>query len=128
MACRRDWKYPKNILVFTWHDAKWATAAVAGQKAAEFAGTGKGRQAGITVGAGQGIRYVVPQRISGAAAVEFTMRVTAPDNDRNIVFSRDGQVIRRLKQSVLAPSSMIRLRVRADRFQGLDGDMIVEVR
>ncbi|MDP7510890.1 MAG: FAD-dependent oxidoreductase [Dehalococcoidia bacterium] len=103
-------------------------AAVAGQKAAEFAGTGKGRQAGITVGAGQGIRYVVPQRISGAAAVEFTMRVTATDNDRNIVFSRDGQVIRRLKQSVLAPSSMIRLRVRADRFQGLDGDMIVEVR
>jgi NADPH-dependent 2,4-dienoyl-CoA reductase/sulfur reductase-like enzyme len=102
-------------------------AAVAGQKAAGFAGTGQGRQANITVGAGQGIRYVVPQRISGAAAVEFTMRVTAPDTDRNIVFSRGGQVVRRLKQSVLAPSSMIRLRVRADRFQGMDGDLTVEV-
>jgi NADPH-dependent 2,4-dienoyl-CoA reductase/sulfur reductase-like enzyme len=102
-------------------------AEAAGQKAAGFAGTGQGGQANITVRAGQGIRYVVPQRISGAVAVDFCMRVTALGKDRHVVFSRDGQVVRRLKQSVLAPSSMIRLRVRADRFQGNDGDLVVEV-
>ena len=103
-------------------------AEVAGQKAAGFAGTGRGGQAHITVNPGPGIRYVVPQRISGTAAVDFCMRVTALEKDRHIVFRRDGQVVRRLKQSVLAPSSMIRLRVRADRFQGMDGDLTVEVR
>ena len=102
-------------------------AETAGRKAAGFVGTGHGGQANIAVSPGQGIRYVVPQRISGTAAVDFCMRVTALGQDRHIVFSRDGQVVRKLKQSVLAPSSMIRLRVRADRFQGMDGELKVEV-
>ena len=99
----------------------------AGRQAASYANTGKGRQANIAVDAGRGIRYVVPQWISGTEAVDFSMRVVAPEKDRNVVFRRDGQVVRRLKQSVVAPSSMIRVRLRADRFQAGDGALSVEL-
>jgi succinate dehydrogenase/fumarate reductase flavoprotein subunit len=99
----------------------------AGRQAASYADTGKGRQANIAVDAGRGIRYVVPQWISGTEAVDFSMRVVAPEKDRNVVFRRDGQVVRRLKQSVVAPSSMIRVRLRAGRFQAGDGALSVEI-
>ena len=77
--------------------------------------------------AGEGIRYVVPQGLSGDKAVDFCMRVTSPDRDRYAVFRRDGRVIRRLKQALLEPSAMIRVRLRADRLEKLDGDLTVEV-
>ncbi len=102
-------------------------AEAAGLKAARYADTGEGRPASIMVDAGRGIRYVVPQRISGTEAVDFSMRVVAPETDRNVIFRRDGRVVRRLRQSVLAPSSMIRVRLRADRFQGGNGSLTVEV-
>jgi hypothetical protein len=44
-----------------------------------------------------------------------------------VVFSRNGDPVRRLKQAFLAPSSMIRVRVRADRLAAGSGDLTVEV-
>lgn len=102
-------------------------AEKAGLSAAKYAHTGKLPEANIKVSPGQGIRYVVPQHISGTEAVDFSMRVVAPDHDRYVVFRNDGQTVRRMKENVLAPSSMIRFRVRAERFQKIESELTVEV-
>jgi hypothetical protein len=102
-------------------------AEIAGASAATYADTRRTRQTDITVEPGPGIRYVLPQKISGTESVDFTMRVVAPDKDRSIVFRQNGEVVRRLRQSVLAPSSMIRMRLRAGRFQQGMGNLTVEV-
>jgi NADPH-dependent 2,4-dienoyl-CoA reductase/sulfur reductase-like enzyme len=102
-------------------------AEKAGLGAAMYAHIGKLPQANIRVNPGQGIRYVVPQYISGTEAVDFSMRVVAPDHDRHVVFRSDGQTVRRMKENVLAPSSMIRFRVRAERFQKIGRELTVEL-
>jgi len=102
-------------------------AEKAGLSAAKYAHTGKLPEANIKVSPGQGIRYVVPQHISGTEAVDFSMRVVAPDHDRYVVFRNDGQTVRRMKENVLAPSSMIRFRLRAERFQKIENELTVEV-
>ena len=102
-------------------------AEKAGQSAAMHAQMGKLAPSSIRVKPGNGIRYVVPQFISGTEAVDFSMRVAAPDLDRCVVFSSGGQTIRKMKENVLAPSSMIRFRVRAERLQKASGELTVEI-
>lgn len=102
-------------------------AEKAGQSAAMHAQMGKFAPASIRVKPGNGIRYVVPQFISGTEAVDFSMRVAAPDLDRCVVFSSGGETIRKMKENVLAPSSMIRFRVRAERLQKASGELTVEI-
>ncbi len=99
----------------------------AGLAAGEFAQNGKLAHAHIKVLPGKGIRYVVPHYISGDEAVDFSMRVTAPDHDRYVAFRSDGQTLRRMKENVLAPSSMVRFRVRAERFQKINDELTVEL-
>jgi hypothetical protein len=70
---------------------------------------------------------VVPQSLSGDEAVDFSMRVFNPEEDRYVVFRRDGRVVRRMKQTELDPAAMIRVRVRADRFKDGEGPLTVEV-
>jgi hypothetical protein len=102
-------------------------AEKAGHSAAKHAQLGKLPPAGIRVKPGSGIRYVVPQFISGTEAVDFSMRVVAPDQNRQVVFRSGGQTVRKMRENVLAPSSMIRFRVRADRLQKIDGELTVEI-
>ncbi len=103
-------------------------AEKAGACAAEFAHNRKLAHAHIKVSPGQGIRYVVPHYISGTEAVDFSMRVTVPDHDRSVVFQSDGQTLRSKKEHVLAPSSMVRFRVRAERFQNIGNELTVELK
>ena len=102
-------------------------AEKAGLSAASYADTGKLPSPRIRVRAGHGIRYVVPQQLNGAESVDFSMRVQSPARDRYVVFRKDGRIVRRVKQSSLAPSSMIRVRLRADRLEAGGGDLTVEV-
>ena len=99
----------------------------AGQSAAIFANSGTLPAPSIAVQPGAGIRYVVPQSLSGDEAVDFSMRVFNPEEDRYVVFRRDGRVVRRMKQTELDPAAMIRVRVRADRFKDGEGPLTVEV-
>ena len=103
-------------------------AEKAGVCAAEFSQDKKLARAHIKVTPGPGIRYVVPHYISGTEAVDFSMRVTVPDHDRTVVFQSDGNVLRSKKENVLAPSSMVRFRVRAERFQNIGKEMTVELK
>ncbi|MBI2885948.1 MAG: FAD-dependent oxidoreductase [Chloroflexi bacterium] len=99
----------------------------AGASAARYAMAGRLPAAEIAVRPGQGIRYVVPQLVSGTESVDFSMRVVSPDHDRYVIFRRDGHELRRMKENVLAPASMLRIRVRSDRFQRGAGELTVEV-
>ena len=99
----------------------------AGRSASTFADDGRLPSPIIKVLPGQGIRYVVPQEVSGNESVDFSMRVKSPETDRYIVFKRGEQVIRRMRQIELAPAAMIRMRVRSDRFQGSSDPLTVEV-
>jgi NADPH-dependent 2,4-dienoyl-CoA reductase/sulfur reductase-like enzyme len=103
-------------------------AEKAGGCAAEFAQDKKLARAHIKVTPGPGIRYVVPHYISGTEAVDFSMRVTVPDHDKTVVFQSDGNTLRSKKEHVLAPSSMVRFRVRAERFQNIGNEMTVELK
>jgi NADPH-dependent 2,4-dienoyl-CoA reductase/sulfur reductase-like enzyme len=103
-------------------------AEKAGTCAAEFSQDKKLARAHIKVTPGPGIRYVVPHYISGTEAVDFSMRVTVPDHDRTVVFQSDGNMLRSKKEHVLAPSSMVRFRVRAERFQNIGKEMTVELK
>jgi NADPH-dependent 2,4-dienoyl-CoA reductase/sulfur reductase-like enzyme len=87
----------------------------AGRAAARFAAEGKLAPATVPVRAGAGLRYVLPFRVTGAEAVDFTMRVTKPERDRAIVFNGDGQEIRRLRQTVVTPAAMVRVRLNRGR-------------
>ncbi|MBT4515893.1 MAG: FAD-dependent oxidoreductase [Chloroflexi bacterium] len=91
-------------------------AEIAGTSAAAYIAEGTLPDADIKITAGDGLRYVLPSQVSGLDAVNFTMRVTKPDQDRAIVFSSGGKVIRKLKQQALSPASMARVRLGKARF------------
>ena len=99
----------------------------AGASAATYADSGRLPSSSIPVEPGDGIRYVVPNSLSGEEAVDFSMRVGKPDDNRFVVFKRGDQVVRRMRQMALEPSAMIRIRVRADRFSKGSGPLTVEV-
>lgn len=99
----------------------------AGKCAAIYAAKGSLPIPTIKVTPGKDIRYVVPQSINGLETVDFAMRVRSPDKNRYVVIRRNGEVVRKLRQLLVEPSAMIRVRVRADRFQGGSGDLKVEL-
>lgn len=91
-------------------------AEIAGRSAAAYVADGTLPDADIKITVGEGLRYVLPSQVSGQDAVNFTMRVTKPDQDRAIVFSSEGKVLRKLKQQALSPASMARVRLGKARF------------
>lgn len=74
----------------------------------------------IPVRAGEGVRYVLPQTISGERDFILSLRVTAPWRDRAVVI-RDGsgKQIRKKKMMRLHPAEMIRIPVK--KGAGMDG-------
>lgn len=100
----------------------------AGVAAANWAMTGKLPEPAISVTAGAGLRYVLPARISGEAAVDFTMRPWTEEHDKSVVFRSGGEILRRLKMPHMEPAGMIRVRVGQGRFKNvIDGEITVGV-
>lgn len=100
----------------------------AGVAAAVWATTGKLPKPTIGVSAGNGLRYVLPTKISGGEAIEFTMRPWKEEHDKSVVFSSGGEVLRRLKMPHMEPAGMIRVRVGQGRFEHVvDNQITVEV-
>jgi len=64
---------------------------------------------------GKGIRYILPQKVSGRRDFTLSMRVSEPDRNRAI-WVRDGQrKVARKKMVRLHPAEMIRLKIKADK-------------
>ena len=99
-----------------------------GTAAAIWAMTGKLPEPTVDITAGAGLRYALPARISGEAAVDFTMRPWKEEHDKSIVFRSGGEILRRLKMPHMEPAGMIRVRVGRARFSHVvDNEISVEV-
>ena len=83
-------------------------AARAGKNAALYA-AGKlgGASEGITVKAGDGVLYVVPQRISHGENVSLAFRVTSPARDKLIEVRDGARLLASRKETRLHPAEMV---------------------
>ena len=80
----------------------------AGKNAALYAAgklSRKGRE--ITVTPGDGVRYVVPQRIAQGENVSLAFRVAAPSRDREIEVRCGERVLKSRKETRLHPAEMV---------------------
>ncbi|MCS7233379.1 MAG: NAD(P)/FAD-dependent oxidoreductase [Synergistetes bacterium] len=107
------------------HDlADWAS--MEGELVAEFAkryleGSLPRSKNWIDVKAGEGIRYVLPHKISGKLDVNFLFRVSYPSRNRYIVI-RDGnnRVIKRKRIINLHPAVMENIEVKAEELKSAE--------
>ena len=83
-------------------------AARAGRNAALYAaGRLAGQNKEVAVKAGEGVRYVVPQRISRGEDVSLAFRVTTPSSGR-VIEVRDGERVLKTKEETrLHPAEMV---------------------
>lgn len=72
----------------------------------------------IPVKPGEGIRYTLPQTISGTRDVTISMRVTAPWRNRSIVITDEDREIKRQKLVKLHPAQMIRVDLKKEQVAG----------
>ncbi|MEG1602566.1 MAG: FAD-dependent oxidoreductase [Cloacibacillus sp.] len=83
-------------------------AARAGKNAALYAaGKLERAQRAIAVTAGDGVRYVVPQRITRGEDISLAFRVTAPARDKTIEVRCGERVIMTRKETRLHPAEMV---------------------
>ena len=83
-------------------------AARAGMNAAKYvAGEIGSRTDEIRVIPGDGVRYVVPQRIKSGEKLALAFRVAAPSRDSVIQIRRGDNVIKEEKHSRLHPAEMV---------------------
>lgn len=73
----------------------------------------------VEVKPGKGIRYVLPQSISGSSDVTFSMRVTKPDRDKWVVFRNGDRDLKRKKIKALNPAEMIRIDLSASELRDI---------
>ena len=88
---------------------------LAGRAAAAYAAEGKSLPRRIRVRPGCGVRYVVPQYISGERDVVFALRVLSPEDSVEIRI--DGLLSRRMER--VKPSESIKIKVSRDVLRNL---------
>ncbi|PYG89856.1 thioredoxin reductase [Ruminiclostridium sufflavum DSM 19573] len=91
----------------------------AAKAAVEFI-KGRGEAASdITVRAGSGIRYVLPQSISSGRDITFSMRVTNPCKNKTIIFKDGDTVLKKRTFKALNPAEMVRIDLKAGELRGV---------
>ena len=93
-------------------------AALAGQFAAQYLEDGMpSPDSYINIVPKQGVRYTLPQQISGLRDFTLSLRVTEPLRDR-AVWIRDGdRKVARKKMVRLHPAEMIRIKIKGEKLQ-----------
>jgi NADPH-dependent 2,4-dienoyl-CoA reductase/sulfur reductase-like enzyme len=76
------------------------------------------RPASIPVTAGEGVRYTLPQKVSGERDCTLSLRVTGPWRNRCVVVRDGDREIARKKEMRLHPAEMIRLDLKTERLAG----------
>jgi hypothetical protein len=91
-------------------------AALAGRFAAQFLEGGiPSPDSQINIVPTEGVRYVLPQQVSGLRDFTLSLRVTEPLRDR-AVWIRDGdRKVARKKMVRLHPAEMIRVKVKGEK-------------
>lgn len=71
----------------------------------------------IAIEPGEGVRYVLPQRVSGLADFTLSLRVTEPSRERAVCVRDGDRKVARKKMVRLHPAEMIRLKIRKDKLE-----------
>jgi pyruvate/2-oxoglutarate dehydrogenase complex dihydrolipoamide dehydrogenase (E3) component len=111
------------------HDVvDWVTleSELAGRSAAEYAKGVSFPKSKISVIPGDGVRYVLPQKISGKKDVTLSLRVFCPGRDKKIVVRDGGRVVKKIPKRRAVPSEMIRLSLKSRDLDGVK-ELRVEV-
>ena len=99
----------------------------AGIGAAEFVQDQIGPDAVLETKAGDGIRYVLPQRIHKDRDVSLFLRVTQPFGRVQFTVSCGDQVLATAKRLKAAPGEMEKLTIKAQALQNLEGPITVRL-
>jgi len=90
----------------------------AGKDAAEYS-LGKAKMEGaIRVKVGPGVRYVLPQLLSGEEDVLLSMRVMAPARNVKIALLEGGQAVKTVMKPRVNPAEMIQIKVKKSELSG----------
>lgn len=93
-------------------------AALAGQFAAQYLDGGlPAPDSYVKIVPKEGVRYVLPQKVSGLRDFTVSLRVTEPFQDRAIWVRVGSRKVARKKMVRLHPAEMIRIKVRAAKLQ-----------
>lgn len=95
-------------------------AEVAGIHAARYAmGHSRALDTYVQIKPGRGVRYVLPQMVSGQLDFILSARVREPMDEKALVFrDQNGKAIFRKKKIKLHPAVMLRVKVDKDRLKG----------
>jgi NADPH-dependent 2,4-dienoyl-CoA reductase/sulfur reductase-like enzyme len=94
-------------------------ASLAGEFACRYLGGGISHESGgsIDIEPRDGVRYVLPQHVSGQSDFTLSLRVTEPSRDQ-AVWVRDGdRKVARKKLVRLHPAEMIRIKVKKEKLE-----------
>jgi hypothetical protein len=91
-------------------------AAMVGKSAAAFLeGDIKPRESYIDIRPGEGVGYVLPQKVSGKRDFVLSLRVKEPYRDKAIMVRDGTRKVKRKKMVRLHPAEMIRIPVQAGK-------------
>ena len=114
-------KGEKDVLLFTHHPMIWDI-----RKAPDiFTNIDKNllkkfKENRISIQAGYGIRYVLPQKISPDKNIELLMRVTEPNEAISISFFDGERIVKTKKFSKVHPAQMIKIKITKKETKGLN--------
>jgi NADPH-dependent 2,4-dienoyl-CoA reductase/sulfur reductase-like enzyme len=91
-------------------------AAMVGKNAAAFLeGDIKSHESYIDIRPGEGVGYILPQKVSGKRDFVLSLRVKEPHRDRAIIVRDGARKVKRKKMVRLHPAEMIRIPVQAGK-------------
>jgi hypothetical protein len=91
----------------------------AGKSAADYILGKQQKTENICVTAGNGVRYVLPQTVSGGKDLELSIRVTCPDEDVSVVFFDGERLVKSKKFRKVHPAQMIKIKLTKPETAGL---------
>ncbi|MBW2709156.1 MAG: FAD-dependent oxidoreductase [Deltaproteobacteria bacterium] len=93
-------------------------AALAGEFACRYLGGGISRvDAPISIEPKNGVRYVLPQQVSGTSDFTLSLRVTEPSRGRAVWVREGDRKVARKKLVRLHPAEMIRVKIKKDKLE-----------
>ncbi|MBN1832138.1 MAG: FAD-dependent oxidoreductase [Deltaproteobacteria bacterium] len=91
-------------------------AELAGRFAVEYLDGGiQPRESYIQIEPGEGVRYVLPQKVSGARDFTLSLRVAAPSRNQSVWVKDSEKKLARKKMLRLHPAEMVRIKVKANK-------------
>ncbi len=102
-------------------------AEQAGAKAALFAISGAQNKAGLSLVAGQNVRYTVPQHATEGSKVDVRFRVGQPARNVWSVAEQNGRVLARKRRLVVAPGEMETLPLDLSKASPTDGPITLSI-